>query len=215
MAQNALHVGENASSNKRGECIRDQVSTKENCVSRCQLSTGIPFRQNHESSGKESGLNKTEEETDDDQSRKVSGHTRQGRDETPNEHDDGDIKRGPLDPVDENVGWDLHQDIADIENAQTCRILAIIHIEIFLEPLETSSGDVIAVQIVHDVDENEETTASIELALQAFLYPCTRGRIGQRRAHRSGLRSLHRLRRRLLEMGGIRAGLGDLVRHDI
>lgn len=114
--------------------------------------------------------------------------------------------------VDEYVGGHLHQDIADIENAQTGGILAVIHVQILLEPLETSRTDVVPIEVVHNVDENEDAAASIQLELHSLLNPRASLRVGQRRTHRGGIGPFHRPSR-VLEVGDISAGLGGCVCH--
>ncbi len=51
---------------------------------------------------------------------------------------------------------------------ETCGILRVVQLEIVLEPLEAGRSDVVSVEIVHDVDQNEQGAAGVELALEAL-----------------------------------------------
>lgn len=63
----------------------------------------------------------------------------------------------------------MHQNISDVQNTQTCRILVVGEVEVRLQTLQTGRRDVVAVEVIHDVDQNEQTASSIKLALQALL----------------------------------------------
>jgi hypothetical protein len=60
-------------------------------------------------------------------------------------------------------------DVSNVKNTQTSRILRIADIQILLDPAKTRSSDVVAVEVVHDVDQDKERASGVELALQRLL----------------------------------------------
>lgn len=46
--------------------------------------------------------------------------------------------------------------------------MVVGEVQVFLKTLETRSGHVVSVEVVHDVDEHEEGAARVELALHAL-----------------------------------------------
>src|SRR5690606_2943428 len=83
--------------------------------------------------------------------------------------------------------------------------------EIVLQTLETRGGDVVPVEVVHDVDEHEETAAGVEFPLEALLHASTM--LG---AHLVGgrLGSLEVQHVVLLKARVGATRLGDIVGHD-
>ncbi|KAI6760449.1 hypothetical protein HG530_009309 [Fusarium avenaceum] len=169
VAKNTLHVGQHARADKRGEGVGDQVAAEQNGVSLGQLPARVPLRQDEERTRQEGSLDEAQEESDADHAGKVVYAAGQGRDEAPEEHGGGDVQRGPLDAVDEHVGGHLHEDVADVEDAQAGGVLVVAEVEVLLEALEAGGGHVVAVEVVHDVDEHEEGASRVELALHALL----------------------------------------------
>jgi hypothetical protein len=60
-------------------------------------------------------------------------------------------------------------DVSNVKNTQTSRILRIADIQILLDSPQTRSSDVVAVEVVHDVDQDKERASRVELALQRLL----------------------------------------------
>lgn len=94
------------------------------------------------------------------------------------------------------VGRNLHQNVTDVQNGQTCRILCVVDAEILLQTTKTRSSDVVAVEVVHDVDQHEQRASRIKLALQLLLNlsPPLRAQIG-------GDATVGRLGRNLVALG--------------
>jgi hypothetical protein len=57
----------------------------------------------------------------------------------------------------------LHEDVSDVEDTQACSVLGIREVQIRLKTPQTSSGDVVSVEVVHDVDEDEQGASEREL----------------------------------------------------
>jgi hypothetical protein len=126
-----------------------------------------------------------------------------------------------LDLVDEHVGGDLHKDVTNIEDTETCGILIIVQLKVILQALEASSRNVVSIEIVHDVNQNEESATSIELEFETLLDSSTSFGI-----HCSGEGETIAVRNKALEVllcleggflssscaGGSR--VGDVVGHD-
>ena len=72
---------------------------------------------------------------------------------------------------------DLHENVSHVEDTQTRRILRIVEIQIILETSQTRSSNVVAIEVVHDVDQHEQTAPRVQLALQGFLDRRPMGRI--------------------------------------
>jgi hypothetical protein len=60
-------------------------------------------------------------------------------------------------------------DVSNVKDTQTSRILRIADIQILLDPAKTRSSNVVAVEVVHDVDQDKERASGVELALQRLL----------------------------------------------
>ena len=169
VTEGSLHVGEHTGTDESGEGIGDQVSAEQDGIAGGQLAASVPLGENEEGTGEESGLDETQQESDGNHVAEVLGVAGQGGDDTPQQHGNGDVDGGPRDAVDEHVGRHLHDDVADIQDTQTGRVFRVGEGQILLQTLETGSGHVVAVEVVHDVDEHEQTAAGIQLPLQLLL----------------------------------------------
>lgn len=169
MAQDTVHVGQHTRSDKRRESIGDQVTAEQNGVPGGQLPAGVPLGEDEQGTGQESGLDEAQQEADSHHVAKVASQSGAGRDQTPESHRNGDVDGRPLDAVDEHVRRHLHQNVSHIQNTQTSRVLCVGELEVLLQSLQTGRRDVVTIQIVHDVDEHEQTAPSIQLALEALL----------------------------------------------
>jgi hypothetical protein len=115
----------------------------------------------------------------------------------------------------------LHKDVANIEDTETCGILVIVQLKVILQALEASSSNVISIEIVHNVNQNEESATSIKLEFETLLNSSTSFGV-----HCSGKGETITVRNKTLEVllclergllssrcaGGSR--VGDLVGHD-
>ena len=169
MSQDPLHVRQHASPDERRESVGDEVSAEEDRISRGQLPAGVPLGQDEQGTGQKRRLDEADEEPNQHHSRKVLCVARERRDQAPDEHHGGNVERRPRDPVHEHVRRDLHQDVPDVEDAQARCVLRVVDVEIVLETLEPRGRDVISVEVVHDVDDHEQTAAGVQLPLQPLL----------------------------------------------
>lgn len=169
VAEGALHVGQDAGGDEGGEGVGDEVAAKEDGVAGGELAARVPLGQNEQGARQKGGLDEAEAEAHDDHAGEAADDARQGRDEAPDEHDAAQVQRGAGDAVHEHVRGDLHEDVADVEDAQARLVLGVGEAEVGLQALEAGGGDVVAVEVVHDVDGDEEGAAGVELALEAPL----------------------------------------------
>lgn len=222
VAQRALHVGQDARADEGREGVGDEVAAKEDGVARGELAARVPLGQDEQGAGKERGLDEAQKEAHNDHAGEILHDARQGGDEAPDEHDGAEVQRRPRDAVDEHVGGDLHEDVADVENAQTGLVLGVVEAEVRLQALEAGGGDVVAVEVVHDVDGDEEGAARVEFALEALLdADAVLGRhvrdveVGRLEVGRHGAGDdLEVLDILLGSMRAAEGGAGDLIAHD-
>lgn len=180
VTQNTIHVGQHTCGDKGGEGVGDEVTAEQDGVPGGELAAGVPLGENEKSAGQEGSLDEAQQETDSHHVSEVTCQSRAGRDQTPKSHRDGDVDRRPLDAVDEHVRGNLHQNVANIQNTETGRVLSIREIEVLLQTLQTSRRNVVAVKIVHDIDQHEQTAPSIQLTLEALLNDDSTSRIDVR-----------------------------------
>lgn len=187
VAQYSLHIGQDASSNERREGVGDEVSAEQDGVASSQLSARVPLGKDQESTGEEGGLDESKEKPNENHADKVVDDSGEGRDETPEKHGARDVQRRSADPIDEHVGRDLHENVADVKNTQTCRVFCIVELQVLLETFESCRRDVVAIQVVHDVDQNEKSAPGIQLSLQLLLNDLSVNRVHGKGASRMRL----------------------------
>jgi hypothetical protein len=95
-------------------------------------------------------------------------------------------------------------------DTQASCILGIVDAKVFLQTTETSGGDVVSVQVVHNIDKDEERASRIQLSLQRLLRPFSTLRIhvGDMSAFRS------ELGRAFVALVSSDMALGSVVCHD-
>lgn len=177
MAKGALHVGQDAGGDQGGEGVGDEVATEQDGVPGGQLAARVPLGQNQQRSRQEGSLDKAQQEPDDDHVLEVLGVSGQRGDETPQGHGNGNVQGRARDAVDDHVGGHLHENVSDVQDTQTGGELGVGEAEVLLQTLETGGGDIVAVEIVHDVDQHEDAASQIELPLQTLLGGGTTGRV--------------------------------------
>lgn len=101
----------------------------------------------------------------------------------------------------------LHQNVSDIENTQASGVLRVAELQVLLQTSQSSCSHVVAVQIVHDVDQDEQRTSCIELPLHRFLDNLSTFRVHGRVCIAKSLN------RRLLGVDKVAAILLDVVGH--
>ena len=116
MAEDPLHVGQHAGTHQGGEGVGDEITTKQEGIPRGQLAPGVPLGEDEEGAGKEGSLDKAEEEADNDHASKVVHDSREGRDQSPQQHRAPNVEGRPRYQVDGHVGRDLHEDIAHVQD---------------------------------------------------------------------------------------------------
>lgn len=168
MAQHALHVGQDTRADKSGKGVGDEVTAEENGIALGEFAARVPFGQNQQRTRQESRLDETKEESNGDHACEIVHASTKSGNKTPEQHSRRNVQRRTLDAVDEHVGGHLHEDVPDVQNTQAGGVLVVAQVEVFLQALETGGGHVIAVEVVHDVDEDEEGAAGVELALHAL-----------------------------------------------
>lgn len=130
VAQNTLHVGQHTGGNKRGEGIGDQVTTEQDGVPGGQLLAGVPLGQDKKSTRQESSLDETQQETNGHHVAELLCVSGQSGNKTPEGHGAGNVERGSLNAVDEHVGGHLHQNVSNVEDAQTGGVLGIGEVQV-------------------------------------------------------------------------------------
>jgi len=168
MTQSALHVGQDCGSNQSRESIGDKVTAEKYSIPLGEFTTSVPLGLDQQSSRQERSLDKTEKETNEDHASEVLDDSSQGRDHAPGEHGATDVVGGSGDAVDDGVGGDLHKNVSHVQNAQTGGILGVVEVKIGLQTLQTSRGDVVSVEVVHDVNGDKQGASSIQLAKHRF-----------------------------------------------
>lgn len=101
----------------------------------------------------------------------------------------------------------LHENVSDIKDTQTCGILCIAELQILLQTLQSCSSHVVAIEIVHDIDQDEQRASCVEFSLHRFLDDFATLRIHWR------MLTVEGLNRRLLEVEVVAATLLDVVVH--
>lgn len=93
----------------------------------------------------------SKEETNHNQSSKVLCSSSSGRNDAPNHHHRRQVQSWSPNFIQEQIGWDLHQNVADEENADASFVLGVGHVEISFQAWiasETSCCDVVSVEVI-------------------------------------------------------------------
>lgn len=78
VTKDTLHVGKHTCANQSGESVGDEVTAEQDCVSGGQFAAGVPFRQDEQGAGEESGFDETKAETDGDHAAETVDDSREG-----------------------------------------------------------------------------------------------------------------------------------------
>nr|POE73017.1 putative d-arabinono-1,4-lactone oxidase [Quercus suber] len=137
--------------NETCESPGDQGSGVEHRGSESEFFAGVPAGKIEETAREVCSLYEAEEESNHHQIREALRSRSRGGDDAPHDHDGGEVQRRLTDLVEEQVGRDLHKDVADEKNADAGLVLRIGQVEVSLKPWisrQPRSGDIVSVEIV-------------------------------------------------------------------
>jgi len=153
-ALGTVHVAEHSSADDAAEHVGQGVSRVEERHSARQLGAGVPGAHEEDGAGEEGGLDETEDEAHGDEITELAGCGVASRDGAPEGHGGGEVD-GRAHARDEEVGWQLHQEVGDEEDGRGQVEVGPGHAEVSLERALAGLGEVGTVEEVEQVHEDE------------------------------------------------------------
>lgn len=170
-SQTAIQTPRDPRSDQTAERARDERAGREQRGAEPQLPPRIPTAEEVQTAGKIGSLDETQEEADTGDAGKVLRPRRRAADDAPGHHRGGKIDARFPHLVQVQIAGDLHQDVADEEDRHGGLVLIADEVEVRLEPAQPRRGDVVPVQVVHDVHEDDHgNQARVDLADEILLH---------------------------------------------